>query len=59
MVLVPYKELDYKVEKLKYNKLGVMRPRVGGLGGGELIKFLPLKRSAYYRGMGAYLRGRP
>ena len=28
MELVPYKELDYKVEKLKYNKLGVMRPRI-------------------------------
>ena len=28
MVLVHYKELDYKVEKLKYNKLGVMQPRI-------------------------------
>ena len=28
MVLVLHKELEYKVEKLKYNKLGVMQPRI-------------------------------
>ena len=28
MVLVLHKELDYKVEKVKYNKLGVRQPRI-------------------------------
>ena len=28
MLSVLHKELDYKVEKLKYNKLGVMRPTI-------------------------------
>ena len=28
MVAVVYKELDYKVEKLKYNNLEVMQPRI-------------------------------